>query len=97
MHDVILFTVFFSEVFPNNEWYYKQSKVKAIILILYCHNFILLHNLHNMSLDRIINKLINQSLTIHLSQNPSLIIISESPAHSLIVHVWFVLMKTPQS
>ena len=42
-------------------------------------------------------KLINQSLTIHLSQNPSLIIIPESPAHSLIVHVWFVLVKTPQS
>ena len=44
----------------------------------------------------IINKLVHQSLTVHLGQDSSLIVISESSAHGLVVHVRLVLVKPPQ-
>ena len=50
-----------------------------------------------MPLRRIINELIDQSLTIHLGQYSSLIIVSQSSPHGLIVHVRLVLVETPQS
>ena len=45
----------------------------------------------------IINELVDQSLSVHLGQDSSLIVISESSAHGLVVHVRLVLVKPPQS
>ena len=44
-----------------------------------------------------IHELIDQSLTIHLGQYSSLIIVSQSSPHGLIVHVRLVLVETPES
>jgi len=44
-----------------------------------------------------INELINQPLAVHFGQDAPLIVIPERPAHCLVVHVWFVLVQTPQS
>ena len=44
----------------------------------------------------IINELIPQPLTVHLGQDSSLIVISESSAHGLVVHVRLVLVEPPQ-
>ena len=45
---------------------------------------------------RNVHKLIYQPLSIHLGKDSSLIVISQSSAHRFIIHVWFVLVKTPQ-
>ena len=45
---------------------------------------------------RNVHELIDKSLTINFCQDSSLIIISQSSAHRLVVHVWFVLVETPQ-
>jgi len=44
-----------------------------------------------------INELIDQPLAVHFSQDAPLIVIPERPTHCLVVHVWFVLVQTPQS
>ena len=44
----------------------------------------------------IINELVDQPLSVHLGQDSSLIVISESSAHGLVVHVRLVLVKPPQ-
>ena len=44
----------------------------------------------------IINKLINKSLAVHLGQDSSLIVISQSSPHGLVVHVRLVLVESPQ-
>ena len=44
----------------------------------------------------IINELVDQSLSVHLGQDSSLIVISESSAHGLVVHVRLVLVEPPQ-
>ena len=49
-----------------------------------------------MSPRRIINKLVDQPLSIHLGKNTSLVVIPESSAHGLIVHIWLVLVHPPQ-
>ena len=45
----------------------------------------------------IINELVDQPLSVHLGQDSSLIVVSESSAHGLVVHVGLVLVETPQS
>ena len=45
----------------------------------------------------IINELVDQSLSVHLGQDSSLIVVSESSAHGLVVHVRLVLVESPQS
>jgi len=44
----------------------------------------------------IINELVDQSLSVHLGQDSPLVVISESSAHGLVVHVRLVLVKPPQ-
>ena len=46
---------------------------------------------------RNIHELVDQPLSVHLGQDSSLIVVSESSAHGLIVHVGLVLVETPQS
>ena len=43
-----------------------------------------------------VNKLVDQPLSIHLGKNTSLVVIPESSAHGLIVHIWLVLVHPPQ-
>ena len=43
-----------------------------------------------------VHKLIDQPLSIHLGKNTSLVVIPESSAHGLIVHIWLVLVHPPQ-
>ena len=58
---------------------------------------ILTFNFCDASNRRNIHELIDKPLSVHLSQDSSLIIISEGSAHGLVVHVWLVLVKSPQS
>ena len=53
-------------------------------------------NFCDTSNRRNVHELIDQSLTINFGQDSSLIIISQSPAHGLVVHVWFVLVEAPE-
>ena len=50
-----------------------------------------------MSSRWIINELIDQPLSVNLGQDSPLVVISQSSAHGLVVHVRFVLVKSPQS
>ena len=43
-----------------------------------------------------VHELVNKPLPIYLGKDSSLIIISQSSAHSFIIHVRFVLVKTPK-
>ena len=54
-------------------------------------------NFCDASNRRNIHELVDQSLSVHLGQDSSLIVISESSAHGLVVHVRLVLVETPQS
>jgi len=53
-------------------------------------------HLDNITNLRYVNKLVDQSLSINLGQYSSLVVISESSAHGLVVHVRLVLVKPPQ-
>ena len=53
-------------------------------------------NFCDTSNRRNVHELIDQSLTINFGQDSSLIIISQSSAHGLVVHVWFVLVEAPE-
>ena len=53
-------------------------------------------NFCDASNRRNIHELINKSLSVHLGQDSSLIVISESSAHGLVVHVRLVLVESPQ-
>ena len=54
-------------------------------------------NFRDASNRRNIHELVHQSLSVHLGQYSSLIVIPQSSAHGLVVHVRLVLMKSPQS
>ena len=45
---------------------------------------------------RIIDELVDESLAVHLGEDAPLVVISESAAHGLVVHVWLVLVQPPQ-
>merc|ERR1740123_793431 len=45
---------------------------------------------------RHVHKLVDQALPIYLSQDPSLVVVPECPAHRLVVHVGLVLVHPPQ-
>ena len=56
----------------------------------------LLKNFYNLPPWRIIDELVDESLAVHLGEDAPLVVISESAAHGLVVHVWLVLVQPPQ-
>ena len=43
-----------------------------------------------------VHELVDESLAVHLGEDAPLVVISESAAHGLVVHVWLVLVQPPQ-
>merc|ERR1711879_430778 len=43
-----------------------------------------------------VNKLVDEPLAVHLSEDPPLVVIPQRPAHGLVVHVRLVLVEPPQ-
>ena len=56
----------------------------------------LLKNFYNLPPWRIIDELVDESLAVHLGEDAPLVVISESAAHGLVVHVWLVLVEPPK-
>jgi len=52
-------------------------------------------NLCDVADFRHVDELIDEPLAVHLGEDAPLVVVPESPAHGLVVHVRLVLVHTP--
>lgn len=52
-------------------------------------------DLHDVLGD--VDELVDEALAVHLGEDAPLVVVPQGAAHRLVVHVWLVLVKTPEA